>query len=199
VVFLDVALVGLIVGKLLGGRLSTLADTPLAGKRLVFAALALQLVAFPSELLPWSTPVGAARALWLVSYALLISALVRNRALRGMAVVAAGLACNVVAIVANHGLMPVLRSALEATGHSYHVHNNSIQLGHPHLALLVDRWALPGWVPLTNVFSVGDVLIAAGTIVAIVAAMRRQPGTPPGPEGEGRAGAAAGGELPSIA
>ena len=55
------------------------------------------------------------------------------------------------------------------------MHNNSIRLAKPHLAALVDRWAAPHWVPLANVYSVGDVLIAVGTVVAIVAAMRAKP------------------------
>ena len=55
------------------------------------------------------------------------------------------------------------------------MHNNSIQLGHPHLGALVDRWAVPSWMPLANVYSVGDVLIALGTIVVIVTAMRPKP------------------------
>jgi hypothetical protein len=68
--------------------------------------------------------------------------------------------------------MPVLPGALRTAGDHYHVHNNSIQVVQPHLGFLVDRWGAPQWVPLANVFSVGDVLIAAGTIVAIAAAMR---------------------------
>ena len=57
--------------------------------------------------------------------------------------------------------MPVRGAALRAAGTDYEVHNNSIQLAKPHLAALVDRWAAPHWVPLANVYSVGDVLIAA--------------------------------------
>ena len=160
------------VGKLLGGRLSRLADTPIAGKGLVFAAIGLQLVAFPLTFLPWTTPSELAQAIWLVSFALLIAMLVMNRRLPGLAVVAAGLTCNLVAVVANHGLMPVRAGALEAAGNHYHVNNNSIQLGDPNLGFLIDRWAVPSWVPLGNVFSVGDVLIAIGTVIAIAAAMR---------------------------
>ena len=36
----------------------------------------------------------------------------------------------------------------------------------------VDRWAVPHWIPLGNVYSIGDVLIAIGVFLAIVAAMR---------------------------
>src|SRR5579862_2453926 len=176
-VFLDVALVGLVAGKLLGGRLTALADTKIVATWLVFAAIVLQMIAFPWNFLPWTTPSDVARDIWLVSFAMLVLMLVLNRALRGAMIVAGGLTCNLVAVVANHGLMPVLPGALRTAGDHYHVHNNSIQVVQPHLGLLVDRWGAPQWVPLANVFSVGDVLIAVGTIVAIAAAMRA-PATP---------------------
>ncbi len=170
-VFIDVGLVGLALGTLLGGRLGALADVSIRGTYLAFVAIALQLIAFPSDVLPWSTPSSVARVLWLVSYALLIWMLQLNIRLRGTPLVAAGLACNLIAIVANGGLMPVRRAALIAAGRGYHVHNNSIQLGHPHLAALIDRWAVPSWIPFANVYSIGDVLIAVGTVVVIVTAM----------------------------
>ena len=171
-VFVDVALLAVLVGRLLGGKLGNLAAVHLRAKGLAFAAVALQVAAFPSGVLPWTTPLVVAKVLWLSSYVLLVSFLVLNRKLRGIPVVAAGVACNLCAVLANGGLMPVLKSALTASGGHYDLHNNSIQLGHPHLALLVDRWGAPAWVPLANVFSVGDVLIAIGVSLAIVAAMR---------------------------
>jgi hypothetical protein len=170
-VFIDVGLLGIALGALLGGRLGALADISIRAPYLAFAAILLQLMAFPSDVLPWSTPSSVARVLWLVSYALLIWMLHLNIRLRGTPFVAAGLLCNLLAIVANHGLMPVRRSALLGAGRSYNVHNNSIQLGHPHLAALIDRWAVPGWIPFANVYSVGDVLIAVGTVIVIVTAM----------------------------
>ena len=171
-VYIDVVVVALVLGKLLGGRLSALADLQLRGMSLAFVAIALQVVAFPSGVLPWETPGWAARALWLTSYALLIALLVRNVHLRGTPIVAAGLVSNLTAILANGGLMPVRESALAAADRDYEVHNNSIQLVQPHLGALIDRWAVPHWIPLGNVFSVGDVLIAVGIVVAIVTAMR---------------------------
>jgi Family of unknown function (DUF5317) len=175
-VFLNVALVGLVVGRLLGGRFAALGDTKIAATWLVFVAIGLQMVAFPWSFLPWTTPSTVARAIWLVSFALLIVMLALNRALRGAMIVAAGLVCNLVAVVANHGLMPVLPQALRTAGDHYHIHNNSIQVVQPHLGFLVDRWAAPQWLPLANVFSVGDVLIAVGTVVALAAAMRAPAG-----------------------
>jgi hypothetical protein len=171
-VFLDVALLALVLGKLLGGRLSALAETPIRGKGLAFAAIGLQLVAFPSGLLPWSTPTKVASAIWLASYGLLVVMLLLNLRLAGTPLIALGLVSNVAAIVANGGLMPVRGSALEAAGTDYQVHNNSIQLTEPQLAPLVDRWAAPEWVPFANVYSVGDVLIGLGLVVVLVVAMR---------------------------
>jgi Family of unknown function (DUF5317) len=107
-----------------------------------------------------------------VSYALLLALLVRNARLLGMPLVALGLLSNLVAILANGGLMPVRPSALAAAHLSYSAHNNSIEVVRPHLAALVDRWAVPNWIPLGNVYSIGDVLIAIGVFLAIVAAMR---------------------------
>jgi hypothetical protein len=174
-VFIDVGVLSLALGLVLGGRLGALADLQIRGANLAFAAILLQVIAFPSDVLPWTMPSSIARVLWLVSYALLVWMLHLNIRLRGTPLVAAGLFCNVLAIVANGGLMPVRPSALEAAGRGYQVHNNSIQLGHPHLAPLIDRWAVPDWIPFANVYSIGDVLIALGTMVVIVTAMRPKP------------------------
>jgi hypothetical protein len=44
--------------------------------------------------------------------------------------------------------------------------------------LLVDRFALPSNLPFSNVFSVGDVLIAIGIMLVIVGVMRSRPESP---------------------
>jgi hypothetical protein len=70
--------------------------------------------------------------------------------------------------------MPAGRGALEALGKSDPtIYSNSAYLEHPALEPLTDILALPAWLPFSNIFSVGDVLIAAGVVVIIVAAMRR--------------------------
>jgi multisubunit Na+/H+ antiporter MnhE subunit len=46
-------------------------------------------------------------------------------------------------------------------------------VAHPVLEPLTDVFALPAWVPLANVFSVGDVLIGAGIALVIANRMRR--------------------------
>ena len=171
-VFLDFAVVGVLVGLLLRGRPGALADLRVRRSALVFGALMLQVAAFPSGVLPWSTSEGVARTLWVFSYVLLISFVLSNRRIRGLALVTGGLLCNLVAVVANRGLMPVSPVALRDAGLAYHLNNNSISAANPRLGWLTDRWAAPDWLPFANVFSIGDVLIAAGTIAVIVLAMR---------------------------
>jgi Family of unknown function (DUF5317) len=171
-VFLNFVAAGLLVGALLGGRLEALAGLRIRWWWLVFLAIALQVAAFPSGVLPWSTPDGFASALWVGSYAVLGAVIVRNVRIPGVALVGLGTLCNVVAIVANGGHMPVTRGALDAAGLSYELRNNSISLADPHLSLLVDRWAVPGWLPLGNVYSICDVLIGVGILAAIVIGMR---------------------------
>jgi hypothetical protein len=171
-VFLNFVAAGLLIGVLLGGRVRALARLRIRSWWLAYLAIALQIAAFPSGVFPWSTPDSVASVLWVSSYAALGALIVRNIRVPGLAIVGIGQMCNLVAIVANGGHMPVTRGALDAAGLSYHLRNNSISLANPHLASLVDRWAVPGWLPLGNVYSIGDVVIGVGILAAIVIGMR---------------------------
>jgi uncharacterized protein DUF5317 len=163
-------LLGLAVAPLLGGSWRAVGQLRLAGVPWFYAAIALQVVAFPAQRLPWRTPDAVAIGLWLASYALFAVGLVRNARIPGVPLVAVGLVSNVVAIVANGGHMPALPGALRAAGLHFSQSRNSVLLVHPHLAALVDRWAVPAWIPWGNVFSVGDVCIALGGLVFALAA-----------------------------
>jgi uncharacterized protein DUF5317 len=155
---------------LLGGSLRSLAAVQLRAAWLFFVALGLQIVAFPFGFLPWETGETPAKALWLASYACLIVAGVLNRRIRAVSVVAVGLLLNVSAIVANGGRMPVLPAARDDSGHSYVAEANSVADPSPAVGWLVDRWAAPDWVPLANVYSVGDVVIAVGAFLLVLVA-----------------------------
>ena len=131
----------------------------------------MQVVAFPFAFLPWTTSDLVGRALWLGSYALLCCGALLNLRVSGVPVVAAGMVSNIAAVVANGGHMPVLPQALRDSGKSYLVHFNSAADATPNLPWLVDRWAVPQWLHVGNVFSVGDVAIAIGVLVLVFAAM----------------------------
>jgi hypothetical protein len=163
-------LAGLAIAPLLGGRWSRLGQVRIRAVPVFFVAIGLQVVAFPFRMLPWHTPDRVAVVLWLCSYALLIVGVAANIRLPGVPAIAAGLFLNLSAILLNGGHMPALPSALRGAGLHFVQSRNSAAMPAPHLAWFVDRWAAPPWVPLANVFSVGDVLIATGGFVLALAA-----------------------------
>lgn len=165
---------------LCGGRLRRIASLRLRGLWLFFLAFGIQVVAFPFALLPWTTGEDAAKALWLVSYGCLLVAAVLNRRIVGAQIVALGMALNLIAILGNGGRMPATPEAMQAAGLDFAVKHNSVAAAEPNVPWLVDRFAAPDWVPLTNVFSVGDVVIALGAVVLVFAATgARVRGLPP--------------------
>ena len=162
---------GVVLGLAARGSLRAIAMLRLRRIELFYLALALQIVAFPFPFLPWRTGNGLATTMWLASYAVLAVAAFVNRKIVGVPVIAAGMASNVVAVVANGRHMPALPQALRAAHKHYSVHFNSAASASPHLPWLVDRWAVPRWIHLGNVYSVGDVVIAVGVVLFVVAAM----------------------------
>ena len=112
-------------------------------------------------------------ALYVATTAVVLIVVLRNLRLTGLPIVAAGAASNLAAITANGGYMPADPAAVAIAGlPPLDGPSNSVVLADPALRPLTDVFAIPAGVPLANVFSIGDVLIAVGVIVAIVAAMR---------------------------
>jgi lipoprotein signal peptidase len=170
------AAVGL--GLVLGGSVGRLADLPLRAPWLFLSAIVLQVLAFPVGILPWRTHDAVASVLWVASYGLLLVAAVLNRRLTGVPIVALGMLLNLAAILANRGTMPVRIEAMHDAGRVAVTHANSTALADPALPWLVDRWAAPNWIPLANVFSIGDVVIAVGAAVIVLAGMGVRPRRP---------------------
>lgn len=166
---------GLLLAPILGGRLSALGELRLRVLPLFYVGLALQLIAFPFQMFPWRTPDQVGIVLWLVSYGFFVVACLLNARIPGVPFVAVGMVSNLVAICSNGGHMPALPSALRGAGMHFSQSNNSVRMPSPHVAMLVDRWAVPSWVPWGNVFSVGDIFIAFGGFVFALGAMKALP------------------------
>jgi Family of unknown function (DUF5317) len=164
-------LIGLVVGLLTGGRLSGLAAIQLRWSWVIVAGLLTQVVLF-SE--PVSARVGSlGPPIYMVSTAAVIVAVLANRSITGMPIVALGAVSNLAAIAANGGYMPADPAALTALGAAHPTaYSNSAIVADPALAPLTDIFVLPTWVPFANVFSIGDVLIGIGVGIVIVTAMR---------------------------
>jgi hypothetical protein len=164
---------GLLVGLLAGGRPANLAALQIRWPGLIAAGLVAQLVLFSDPVAQRVGDLGP--ALYVGSTVLVIAAVARNLPIAGMPVVLAGAIANLTAVVANGGSMPASHAALEIAGRlTPRIYSNSSAVTDPALWPLTDVFALPSWVPLANVFSVGDVMIGAGIAVVIVLALRRR-------------------------
>ncbi|HEX5015210.1 MAG TPA: DUF5317 family protein [Candidatus Limnocylindrales bacterium] len=171
--------IGVVVGFLVGGRLSGLATLDFRWAPLALLGLAIQVLLFSG---PISDRVGdIGPVIYIGSTALVLVVVVRNIRIAGMPLVAFGAASNLLAIVANGGYMPTTAAAAAAAGHvEAATYSNSAIVEGAVLTPLTDIFALPAWLPFSNVFSIGDVLIGVGVATAIVVAMRRARGAAPG-------------------
>lgn len=163
-------LAGLLIGVVTRGSATRLGDLRFAWVPLIVAGMGIQLLLF-------STPLGDVRGPWPViayvaSNIAVLIAVGRNLAIPGLWVVLAGGASNLLAITANGGYMPANPDALAALGYvpTGEFSNSSI-VADAVLWPLTDLFAMPAWLPLANIFSVGDVLIGIGAAIAVVAAM----------------------------
>ena len=162
--------IGIVAGWLAGGRLERLSTVRIRWAPVALLGLAVQVALFSDPFASSVREVGP--PIYVASSAAVLVAVVRNLDLPGIAIVAIGAGCNLVAIVANGGYMPADPAALASIGGLGPGYSNSEAIANPALQPLTDLFALPTWVPFANVFSVGDVLIGVGVAVAIVAGMR---------------------------
>ncbi len=145
-------------------RLRRLAELPIRHLWLIWVALGVQLVLF--EYLGRRIPVPVSDKIHLGTYALALAFLWLNRRLPGGWLIAIGTSFNLAAIVANDGSMPANMTAWRRAGMREippEVFENSRALSSPRLAILGDVFYVPASWPLSNVFSIGDVLIVVGS------------------------------------
>ncbi len=162
--------VGLVLGLLAGGRLANLLSAKLRFGALIIAGLLLRVAT------QWLIDQGVdvvdqlRTPLFALSFGLLVVALWLNRAQPGLLLAMVGIAANGLAILLNDGYMPVFMPAVEMAGltaadlsPTFHTPLPT-DLGWPFLRAggpIGD--ILPIAVPvLSNVISLGDVLLATG-------------------------------------
>jgi hypothetical protein len=169
---------GVLAGFVAGGRLEGLANVRFHWWPLAIAGLLVQVVLFSGRV--DGLVGGWGPAIYVGSTVAVLAAVVRNLRIPGLAVVALGAASNLAAILANGGYMPADPAALAAAGYGGPAsgYSNSVVSAAPALRLLTDIFAVPAGLPLANVFSIGDVLIAVGVALTITLAMRQATRTP---------------------
>lgn len=170
VFILYAVLAGLLLGLVSGGSPARLGDLRFRWAPLIALGMAIQVALFSS---PLGNALGdAAAPVYVLSNVAVLVAVGVNLAIPGLVMVLAGGTSNLLAIIANGGYMPVTPEALEAMGRlPKEGFSNSVPRENVMLGPLTDIFTMPAWVPMSNVFSVGDILIGTGAAIAIVAAM----------------------------
>ncbi|WP_084079484.1 DUF5317 domain-containing protein [Demequina sp. NBRC 110057] len=136
---------------------------------LIWGALAAQIVIIEFDALENLAPV-----VHVLTYVAAIAFLWLNRDVAGALVVGAGAFSNGLTIALNGGVLPAREAAVEAAGIDRGADfANSAVVSDPVLPWLGDVFAWPEPLPLSNTFSVGDVLIIVGVVIAAWSGSRR--------------------------
>jgi len=169
-------LFALLVGLLAGGRLQRLDRLPLRWGGLLIAPFLLQIVIMlpPVRRIGWLEPF--APYLVILSYLLLLFALLSNWRLFDLRVVAFGVLLNFLVIAANDGEMPAALSALRridrgdlaAQLEQGRYGKHAVLRPDTRLAFLGDRIPLPWpYYPRPCVVSLGDFFITLGVVMLL--------------------------------
>ena len=156
-------IIGMASAGLGRGRLRRLAQVELRKVWLIWATIVVQTVIFE---LPSSIVSDQAYAIVHVgTYATAFVFLWLNRHIPGALIIGAGASANAAAIAANGGVMPASTSAWRTAGLPVtppgQFENSNLTVD-AHLAFLGDIFAIPEAWPLSNVFSIGDIVIVIG-------------------------------------
>ena len=178
----EAILTALFIGWLLRGKFSRLADVRINYVWMLFVPLGLYIAslganyarAFPSN--SWVFAL-----VHVVGLAALLVLTLANRGIPGVKLMFAGLAANAVAILSNGGFMPTSgkaivavwgREVLDKVIFQSMVRHVLIDAG-TNFTFLCDTIAAPRpFVFFQSVYSVGDLVLSLGDLIAIVAIMR---------------------------
>ena len=166
---------GLLIGRLLGGRVRNLERVRFAWWQLALVGLLVQLVLFAD---PIQARIGAAGPpIYVASTLAVLAALLRNVRYPGLAVLAVGAVLNLVPIIANGGYMPSSPEVWQELTGSPTLpveHYSNVVLIGPTTAFpfLGDIFTFPRPLPMATAFSLGDAVIAVGAVIFLVHAMR---------------------------
>lgn len=171
---------GLLIGVLLGGRLTNLERLPLRWLPLVFVSLLIQLLIFPlfsdTAILPFANV-----PLHVLSYVFLVIWIAANIRMAPIMLLGLGAASNFLVLLLNDGLMPASTTAVLKAGLPFLAERLTQDGAYANLILmsestrlnfLGDILYLPQWIPFSAALSIGDLLITLALIWLIVKGMR---------------------------
>ena len=166
---LVVLVVSIVIALIRGGKITHLADLNLRWRGVILIGFLIQVLIFSKYWQSEPDTKALTQYGYIASNVLLFIALVYNYRIPGMPLLTLGLVLNATAIIANGGYMPASPEALALSGLSPlapgQISNNSIGIhANTQLFFLTDIFAIPKEFPRSNVFSIGDTLIAVGAV-----------------------------------
>jgi hypothetical protein len=177
------ALLALAAALLRGGSLRHLAALPFRGGTFIFTSLAIQILIYMPVLRTSAPVLHWGGYIYMVTVCLVLAGALRNWSLgTPVRLATLGLTLNAIVITANGGYMPASLAAMRAvhrsaTAHeiaSWQLYSNTRPAGaSTRLGVLSDIIPIDSPGGLGNVFSIGDVLIAAGGAALVYSATRR--------------------------
>lgn len=173
-----------LVGWLMRGRFSRLADVQLNHSWLIYAAFGSFFVA---QILAKGIDVVAKSSVILIilhtiSIGFFLALALTNRRIPGAWLILTGLVLNAVAIAANKGFMPATPGAITAVFGAEYLEKvrSAVHVKHcvagpdTNLVFLTDIIPLPRpYLLLPGIFSIGDMIMSSGIFIAIISIMRR--------------------------
>lgn len=170
-----------IVIIIFGGRLENLLSCKFKHAWMVFIALGFKIISITSLYQTVGISGDIIPYFRVLSLLLVVLFIIVNISFKGMPLVALGLICNTMVIMFNNGNMPVnadfahliaTGKELEALKSGLPVNSFILTSSYTKLAFLGDIFLMPQWIPLTRLFSIGDVLITIGAVIFVAYYMR---------------------------
>lgn len=173
--------IGIIAGYLSGGRLKYIIQRPLKHVWLAVSGFLVQIIIF-SDIPAFQLENPALAVFYGISYLLIFAFVIVNRKVPGIILIGTGMVLNAIVIFANGGHMPTSLENFEKTGieqsevetlrQGSTTNNSQVITDDTILPWLGDIFYIPSWMPFSNVFSIGDVLIAAGVCMYFILCMK---------------------------
>jgi len=168
-------LIGMTLATVSGGRFRRFANLEMRSLWVIWMTIVVQTLLF--ELPPTLVSDSVYAKVHIGTYGAAFLFLWLNRRIPGATIIGIGAGSNAVAIVANGGVMPASPAAWKTAGFQAAAEGefeNSDITPDADLALLGDIFAIPASWPLSNVFSIGDIVIVLGGTYFAYVWSRRQ-------------------------
>lgn len=178
--FLEGTILGLIIGKIRGGKFLNLGQLSIRAWPLIILAFLIQITPAFSKQIIWLEKINP--YVFLISFAMLALCLLMNTNKKGMKLILLGVLLNLLVIMFNNYKMPISFESLDLAGMSPMVEGIEQGLISNYTSLdTVANWTkyfskyivIPKPYPLSKVLSVGDILATLGLIIFIQGEMLR--------------------------